>query len=186
MHPHIDALACIGCGSCVAACPEEDVLAVIDGKATLVHGAKCVGHGSCAEACPVGAITLLMASPGRSVDLPVLNEHFETSVPNMFIVGELGGLGLIKNAITQGRQAAEHVASWHKGRNGKDDVATVAGLIGHLIHFLGLNVYDVAIVGAGPAGLAASLTAKKHKLSYLLLEQGDVGGTICSTPAGRS
>jgi putative YpdA family bacillithiol system oxidoreductase len=161
MHPHINALTCIGCGGCVSACPEEGVLAVIDGKATLVHGAKCVGHGLCADACPVGAITLLMASPGRSADLPVLSEHLETNVKNMFIVGELGGLGLIKNAITQGRQAVEYIASRNPPRNGG---------------------YDVTIIGAGPAGLAAALTAKKHKLSYLLLEQGDVGGTILQYP----
>ncbi len=161
MHPHIDALNCIGCGTCVSACPEGDVLAVIDGKSTLVHGSKCVGHGLCAEACPVGAITLMMAAPGKSANLPILDAHFQTSVENMFIVGELGGMGLIRNAVTQGRQAVEFIAGRHKGSNG---------------------LYDVAVVGAGPAGLAAALTAKQHGLKYLLLEQGDVGGTILKYP----
>jgi len=161
MHPHIDALHCIGCGTCVSACPEGDVLAVIDGKATLVHGSKCVGHGLCAEACPVGAITLMMAAPGKSADLPILDEHFQTNVENMFIVGELGGIGLIKNAVTQGRQAVEYIASRHRGSNG---------------------IYDIAVIGAGPAGLAAALTAKQHGLKYILLEQGDVGGTILKYP----
>lgn len=32
-HPHIDVNWCIGCGACVTACPEGDVLAVIGGKA---------------------------------------------------------------------------------------------------------------------------------------------------------
>jgi putative YpdA family bacillithiol system oxidoreductase len=161
MHPHIDALNCIGCGTCVSACPEGDVLAVIDGKSTLVHGSKCVGHGLCAEACPVGAITLMMAAPGKSANLPILDAHFQTSVENMFIVGELGGMGLIRNAVTQGRQAVEFIAGRHKGSNG---------------------LYDVAVVGAGPAGLAAALTAKQHGMKYLLLEQGDVGGTILKYP----
>ena len=161
MHPHINALACIGCGGCVDACPEGDVLAVIDGKATLVNGAKCVGHGLCADACPVGGITLMMAAPGRSADLPVLNAHLETSVRNMFIVGELGGLGLIKNAMSQGRQAVEYIASRPFPRNGK---------------------LDLAIVGAGPAGIAAALAAKQHSLRYVLLEQGEVGGTILQYP----
>ncbi len=161
MHPHIDALNCIGCGTCVSACPEGDVLAVIDGKSTLVHGSKCVGHGLCAEACPVGAITLMMAAPGKSANLPILDAHFQTSVENMFIVGELGGMGLIRNAVMQGRQAVEFIAGRHKGSNG---------------------LYDVAVVGAGPAGLAAALTAKQHGLKYLLLEQGDVGGTILKYP----
>ena len=161
MHPHINAMECIGCGGCVDACPEEDVLGVIDGKAVLVHGSKCVGHGLCADACPVGAIVMMMAAPGRSADLPVLNEHFETSVRNMFIVGELGGMGLIKNAITQGRKAVEHIASRARTSDG---------------------AYDVVVVGAGPAGLAAGLSAKANKLKYLLLEQGDAGGTILQYP----
>ena len=161
MHPHINAMECIGCGGCVDACPEEDVLGVIDGKAVLVHGSKCVGHGLCADACPVGAIVMMMAAPGRSADLPLLNEHFETSGRNLFIVGELGGMGLIKNAITQGRKAVEHIASRARTSDG---------------------AYDVVVVGAGPAGLAAGLSAKANKLKYLLLEQGDAGGTILQYP----
>ena len=161
VHPHINALTCIGCGGCVDVCPEGDVLAVIDGKATLVNGAKCVGHGLCADACPVGGITLMMAAPGRSADLPVLDTHLETSVQNMFIVGELGGLGLIKNAISQGKQAVDYIASRALSRNGK---------------------LDVAIVGAGPAGIAAALAAKQHSLRYVLLEQGELGGTILQYP----
>ena len=161
MHPHINAMECIGCGGCVDACPEEDVLGVIDGKAVLVHGSKCVGHGLCADACPVGAIVMMMAAPGRSADLPLLDEHFETSVRNLFIVGELGGMGLIKNAITQGRKAVEHIASRARTSDG---------------------AYDVVVVGAGPAGLAAGLSAKANKLKYLLLEQGDAGGTILQYP----
>jgi putative YpdA family bacillithiol system oxidoreductase len=161
MHPHINAMECIGCGGCVDACPEQDVLGVFDGKAVLVHGSKCVGHGLCADACPVGAIVMMMAAPGRSADLPILNEHFETSVRNLFIVGELGGMGLIKNAITQGRKVVEYIASRPRTSNG---------------------AYDVVVVGAGPAGLAAGLTAKANRLKYLLLEQGDAGGTILQYP----
>ena len=161
MHPHINAMECIGCGGCVDACPEQDVLGVFDGKAVLVHGSKCVGHGLCADACPVGAIVMMMAAPGRSADLPILNEHFETSVRNLFIVGELGGMGLIKNAVTQGRKVVEYIASRPRTSNG---------------------AYDVVVVGAGPAGLAAGLTAKANRLKYLLLEQGDAGGTILQYP----
>jgi len=161
MHPHIDALNCIGCGSCAAACPEEDVIAVLRGKATLVHGSKCVGHGLCAEACPVGAITLVMAAPGRSAWLPILSAQYETTLPNVFIAGELGGLGLIKNAITQGKGALEEIAKRRRPGNG---------------------VLDVVIVGAGPAGLAAGLKAKELGMRYCVLEQGDIGGTILQYP----
>ncbi|MGA9118968.1 MAG: NAD(P)-binding domain-containing protein [Bacteroidota bacterium] len=166
MHPHIDALLCIGCGGCVSACPEGDVLGVIDGKATLVHGAKCVGHGLCADACPVGGITMLMASPGKSADLPILSDQFETTVKNLFIAGELGGIGLIRNAVSQGKSVIETIAA--RVRNG--GVRTPEG------------VFDVAVVGAGPAGLAAALAAKDEGLNYVVLEQGGAGGTMLQYP----
>jgi len=161
MHPHIDALACIGCGSCVGACPEGDVLGLINGKATLVHGAKCIGHGLCAEACPVGAISLVMAPPGRSANLPVISQDYETTIPNLFIAGELGGIGLIKNAVLQGRHAVETIAARRGPRDG---------------------ALDVVIVGAGPAGLAAGLTAMKEGLRYCILEQDELGGTVLQYP----
>lgn len=161
MHPHIDALSCIGCGSCAAACPEEDVIAVLGGKAVLVHGSKCVGHGLCAEACPVGAITLVMATPGRSAWLPILSSRYETTLPNVFIAGELGGMGLIKNAITQGKDAVEEIARRRRPGDG---------------------ILDVVIVGAGPAGLGAGLKAKELGLRFCVLEQGDIGGTVLQYP----
>ncbi|MEW5798936.1 MAG: NAD(P)-binding domain-containing protein [Bacteroidota bacterium] len=165
MHPQIDALQCIGCAACVRACPEGDVLGIIEGQATLIHGAKCVGHGLCAEACPVGAINLLMAKPGRSADLPMIDERYETSVKGIFIVGELGGLGLIKNAITQGAAVVRHISS--------------------LPHSADDDAYDIAIIGAGPAGFAAGLTALENNLRYVILEQNDIGGTVLQYPRAK-
>ena len=133
-HPHIDISYCIGCGACVDVCPEGDVLAVIAGKAAIVNGQKCIGHGLCADACPVGAIEIVMASPSVSADLPWLSAEYETSVPGVFIIGELGGLALIKNAVNQGRDCVDTIAgraasrprspafstcaSWVRGRPG--------------------------------------------------------------------
>src|SRR6202142_4353800 len=111
LHPHIDATYCIGCGTCTAVCPEGDVLAMLGGKAVIANGQKCIGHSLCAEACPVGAITMVMASPSMGANLPQLTAEYETSVPNLFIVGELGGLALIKNAINQGRDCADTIAA---------------------------------------------------------------------------
>src|ERR1700731_4562252 len=119
-HPHIDANNCIGCAACTMVCPEGDVLAMLGGKAVIVNGYKCIGHSLCAEACPVGAITMVMASPSMGADLPQLSPDFETSVPNLFIVGELGGLALIKNAINQGRDCTNTIAARIPGlRKGK-------------------------------------------------------------------
>jgi thioredoxin reductase/ferredoxin len=166
-HPHIDATHCIGCGACVEVCPEGDVLAVIGGKAAIVNGHKCIGHGLCAEVCPVGAITIVMASPSVSADTPQRTPQYETNVPNLYVVGELGGLALIKNAVNEGRSCVD----------------TIAGRL------LGINrgrsaqgVVDVCIVGAGPAGISASLRAIEKKLSYVTLEQEEFGGTVAKYP----
>ena len=166
-HPKIRTESCIGCGACVTVCPEGDVLALINGKATIVNGHKCIGHGLCAEACPVGAIDLVMAKPSSGADLPIINAGYETSVENLFIAGELGGLALIKNAVNQGRDCvdviAQRLSSGSAGRTKQD-------------------VFDVIIVGAGPAGISASLRAAEHGLRALTLERESVGGTVSKYP----
>jgi putative YpdA family bacillithiol system oxidoreductase len=163
-HPHIDNLHCIGCGGCTEVCPEGDVLAMVGGKAVIVNGYKCIGHGLCADACPVGAITMVMSTASMGADMPRLTPQYETSVKNMFIIGELGGLALIKNAINQGRDCIDTVAQ--KIKNGR----SLSG------------VYDVLIVGAGPGGISASLRAIEHKLNYITIEQDEVGGTVAKYP----
>jgi thioredoxin reductase (NADPH) len=165
-HPHIDTSYCIGCATCTTVCPEGDVLAMIAGKAVIVNGYKCIGHGLCAEACPVGAITMVMATPSMGADMPYLSPENETSIPNLFIIGELGGLALIKNAVNQGR----------------DCVDTIGERLANHPHAKSPDIYDVLIVGAGPAGIAASLRAIEHKLNYITLEQDEVGGTVAKYP----
>src|ERR1700757_1306958 len=166
-HPHIDNTYCIGCATCTTVCPEGDVLAMLGGKAVIVNGYKCIGHSLCADACPVGAITMVMASPSMGADMPTLTGEFETTVPNLFIVGELGGLALIKNAVNQGRECIDNVLDRFTA---KGTARTVP------------DVYDVLIIGAGPAGIAASLRAIQHKLKYLTLERDEIGGTVAKYP----
>src|SRR6202142_749517 len=134
-HQHIDNNYCIGCGTCTSVCPEGDVLAMIGGKAVIVNGHKCIGHGLCADACPVGAITMVLASPSMSADMPRLTPQYETSVENLFIIGELGGLALIKNAVNQGRDCIDTIAS----RISPKPTGKAAS-----------DIHDVLIVGAGP------------------------------------
>lgn len=166
-HPKIDSDQCIGCGSCVTVCPEGDVLAVVSGKATIINGHKCIGHGLCAEECPVGAITMVMAKPSSGADIPVISEEHETNVNNLFIAGELGGLALIKNAVNQGRDSMDAIAERLNNQG--------AGTADH-------DVLDVVIVGAGPAGISASLRASEHGLKALTLERESVGGTVSKYP----
>jgi thioredoxin reductase len=140
---------------------------MLGGQAVIVNGYKCIGHSLCAEVCPVGAITMVMASPSMSADLPALTPEFETSVPNLFIVGELGGLALIKNAINQGRDCTDTIAKRIPG-----------------LKKAGSNseVLDALIVGAGPAGISASLRAIEKKLNYLTVDEGEIGGTVSKYP----
>jgi thioredoxin reductase/Pyruvate/2-oxoacid:ferredoxin oxidoreductase delta subunit len=166
-HPHIDSVYCIGCSICTHVCPEGDVLAMLGGKAVIVNGHKCIGHALCAEACPVGAITMVMASASMGNDMPALTSEFETNVQNMFIVGELGGLALIKNAINQGRDCVDTITNRLKAMGPARSAPGVS---------------DVLVVGAGPGGISASLRAIENKISYITVEQDEVGGTVAKYP----
>jgi thioredoxin reductase (NADPH) len=165
LHPVIDYSRCLGCGTCVKACPEKSVLGLIGNRAQLITPASCIGHGACKTACPTQAISLVFGTASRGVDIPQVGEDFQTNIPGIYIAGELGGMGLIRNAIEQGRQAIDAIAS-----NGRKSPA------GQL---------DVLIVGAGPAGISAAMAAKASNLSYGVLEQDTVGGTIAHYPRGK-
>jgi thioredoxin reductase (NADPH) len=171
LHPAINPLHCIGCAACVAACPEENVLGVIGGKAELIHPTKCIGHGACAAACPTHAITLVFGTATRGVDIPVVGPDFQTSVPGVFIAGELGGMGLIRNAVEQSKQAV-------------DAIAKLEG-IGHREARDTVDRLDLVIVGAGPAGFSASLASMQRKLRFITLEQDTLGGTVAHYPRGK-
>jgi thioredoxin reductase (NADPH) len=162
-YPQIDYYKCIGCGACIDACPEGNVLGIVAGKATIINGLKCVGHGKCGEACPVDGIKVGLGDISNRPDIPVLSDDYETNITNMYIAGELAGLALIKNALSQGNKVVEKIAVNHDKSNSN----------GH---------YDVLIVGAGPAGLSAALTAIKHDLSYMIIDQQGAGGTILQYP----
>ena len=166
-HPHIDTTSCIGCATCTTVCPEGDVLAMLAGQAVIVNGYKCIGHSLCAEACPVGAITMVLASPSMGADMPHLTPQYETSIKDIFIVGELGGLALIKNAVNQGRDCMDAIAT---------RIPTMRAAKP------GPDVLDALIVGAGPAGISASLRAIERKLNYLTLDEGEIGGTVAKYP----
>lgn len=165
LHPLIDRDLCIACNACAKACPEDEVLAIIGDKVELINPTHCIGHGACEVACPVNAITLVFGTEKRGIDIPHVGKTFETNVKGIYIAGELGGMGLIRNAITQGRQAMESIIA--SGKTGK-----------------GQGI-DVLIVGAGPAGFAASLCALQNKLRYVTIEQDSLGGTVSHYPRGK-
>ena len=165
LYPVIDPDRCIRSGACVDACPEDDILGIVNGKATIINASRCIGHGACFRACPVEAISLWIGTEKRGVDLPHVSTTFETNVPGIYIAGELGGMGLIRNAVTQGKEAVENIVKNFK----KDSRAT----------------YDLIVVGAGPAGISATLAAKKADLNVLTLEQDTLGGTVFNFPRSK-
>ena len=165
LYPHIDLNTCIGSAACVAACPEKDILGIVDGVATVINTSNCVGHGACFHDCPVEAISLRIGTETRGIELPHISESFETNTKGIYIAGELGGMGLIKNSVEQGQQAMENIAK--NRRPSKEDVI------------------DVVIIGAGPAGISASLEAKKQGLSAVTLEQDSLGGTVYTFPRAK-
>jgi thioredoxin reductase (NADPH) len=166
-HPHIDNNYCIGCATCTLVCPEGDVLGMVGAKAMIINGYKCIGHGICADACPVGAITMIMASPSVGANLPTLSSEYETNIKDMFIIGELGGLALIKNAVNQGRQCVDTIVARMEAQPRTKSSP---------------DIHDILIVGAGPAGLTASLRAIEKKLSYITVEESEIGGTVAKYP----
>jgi len=164
LHPVINHVRCLGCASCIKACPENQVLGLIHGKAHLIDPTHCIGHGACKKACPFNAIELVFGTEKRGVDIPQVNDDFQSNVPGIYIAGELGGMGLIRNAVTQGVQAVESIRK---------------------LDGIGSKELDLVIVGAGPAGIGASLAAKAAKLKFVTLEQESLGGTVSHYPRGK-
>ncbi|MBK7644752.1 MAG: NAD(P)-binding domain-containing protein [Planctomycetes bacterium] len=165
-YPNIDIARCIGCGTCVDSCPESGVLEMVNGQAMVVHGARCVGHGKCAEDCPVGAIAVELGDIAVRDDIPALSDKFESTLtPGVFLAGEITGWALIRTAISHGTVVADEVARRVKELGPAPE-----------------NVFDLVIIGAGPAGIACALESKLHGLSYMVLEQSEMYGTVGKYP----
>jgi thioredoxin reductase/NAD-dependent dihydropyrimidine dehydrogenase PreA subunit len=163
LYPLINPDICIGSFSCLNACPEGDILGIVESRPLLVMPSHCIGHGKCAAECPTEAIRLVIGTSERGVDLPEVDEFFESSRPGVHVVGELGGMGLIRNAMTQGVQLGRRLSSTLERK-------TMAKAV------------DVAIVGSGPAGIATALALREGGVTFRMLEQQTFGGTVAQYP----
>jgi dihydropyrimidine dehydrogenase (NAD+) subunit PreT len=165
--PVIDLSRCLGCGTCVRSCPEEGVLQLVHGQASVVNAGACVGHGNCVAECPVGAVTLTQGDLSSRRDVPVLEHSLQAvGTPGLFLAGEITARALIRTATQQGAQVVRSI----QARSGEAS----SGPVGEL---------DLVIVGAGPGGLSAALAAREAGLEFVLIDQETVvGGTVAKYP----
>jgi thioredoxin reductase/ferredoxin len=158
---------CIGCEACVDACPTE-VLELLHHKARVVRFSDCVQCEQCANACPTTALVMYRdGTVPQTLTVAELDEHFQTGVPGQYLIGEVAGKPLVKNAANLGRAVIEHVTR---------TLGTPASP----------GVLDVVIVGSGPGGLSAGLTCIRNKLSCVVLEKEHViASTVARYPKGK-
>jgi thioredoxin reductase len=170
-HPVINAATCIGCHGCVDACP-HDVLAIVNGVSTPIALDQCMEDTGCQVECPTSPKSCIVVNTKKKIPVrkvPKRDNRFQTNVPGIYLIGDVSGTPLIKNAIEEGAGVVENIAEdlAKQGGNGGAD-------------------YDIAIVGIGPGGLSATSIAKQRGLRYVAIEQEKVAATIQSTyPAGK-
>ena len=160
---------CIGCEACIDVCPTE-VLDLINHKVRVSRFSDCVQCEQCANACPTMALVMYReGTTPKMLTVPELDENFQTGVPGQYLIGEVAGKPLVKNAANLGRAVIEHIVKELRAS------PPPAG-----------DVHDVVIVGSGPAGLSAGLTCLKHQLRCLVLEKEQViSSTVARYPKGK-
>lgn len=164
--PVIDATRCLGCNACVNACA-FDVLQIENFVARVVRPEACCGAVTCAEVCPNGSLTI--REEGDPSDaLPLSAEGESLVLPGIYVVGDLSGIPLIKNAVAGGARAVRHIASQKK-----PEAAASEGTL------------DLVVVGAGAGGLSAALSAKEKGLSFWVIEQSTVAATVQEFPRAK-
>ncbi|HEX8998528.1 MAG TPA: NAD(P)-binding domain-containing protein [Blastocatellia bacterium] len=170
-HPVINTATCIGCHACVDACP-HDVLAIVNGKSTPIAIEQCMEDTSCQVECPTVPKSCIVVNTVKKIPkrkVPNRDQKFMTNVPGVYLIGDVSGVPLIKNAINEGGGVIDYIVNDLKESGAKGNAD-----------------YDVAIIGIGPAGLSATALAKQRGLSYIAIEQDQVVATIQQTyPGGK-
>ena len=170
-HPVVITERCIGCHACVDACP-HDVLAIVGGVATPVARDQCMEDTACQVECPVNPKACIVVNTTKKIPprkVPNRDARFMTNVPGCFIIGDVSGTPLIKNATNEGADCVHFIRDELRGGAPPEPKADV----------------EVAIVGVGPAGLSAAITAERLGLSYAAIEQDTVLATIEAYPANK-
>ncbi len=162
---------CTGCDACVAVCP-TNVLDLVANKSRVLRFEDCIQCEACMFACPTEALVMFPeGGVPPPLKIPEIDENFQTAVPGQYLIGEVAGKPLVKNAANLGRSVIEHIL---KG-------GLRAGALG-----AGETTVDVAIVGSGPGGLSAALSCIQRGLSYVVLEkEQEIASTISRYPKGK-
>jgi thioredoxin reductase len=169
-HPVIFPERCIGCHACVEACP-HDVLAIVNGIATPIARDQCMEDTACQVECPVSPKACIVVNTTKIIPprkVPARDSSFMTNVPGCYIIGDVSGTPLIKNAANEGADVIRHISEELKSATPEPKAEV-----------------DVAIIGAGPAGLSAAVLAQKAGLRYVGIEQDKVLATIDAYPANK-
>src|SRR5690606_16302574 len=162
---------CTGCDACVAVCP-TNVLDLVANKSRVLRFQDCIQCEACMFACPTEALVMFPegAQP-PPLKIPEIDENFQTAVAGQYLIGEVAGKPLVKNAANLGRAVVEHALA----------TGMYPGALGG-----GPDTVDVAIVGSGPGGLSAALTCIQKGLSYVVLDKEQmIASTIARYPKGK-
>ncbi|MGE0126747.1 MAG: NAD(P)-binding domain-containing protein [Blastocatellales bacterium] len=169
-HPVINPLLCIGCHACVEACP-HDVLDIVGGVAMPVALDQCMEDTSCMVECPTSPKACVVVNTKKVIPprkVPRRDQSLMTNVPGIYLIGDVSGVPLIKNAINEGARVIDCVVEALQAEPSAAE-----------------SEYDVAIIGIGPAGLSAAAIAKQRGLKYVAIEQNKIANTIRTFPAGK-
>lgn len=166
---------CTGCDACVTVCP-TDVLELKNNKSRVLRFGDCIQCEQCANVCPTTA--LVMHHEGTAappVQVPDLDDYYQSKVPGLYLLGEAAGKPLVKNAVNLGRAAVEHLLRSGMRPGAIDGQSSEQ-----------LTCVDVVVIGSGPAGLSAAMSCVQRKLSYVVLEKDAfVASTIARYPKGK-
>ena len=159
---------CTGCDACVAVCP-TNVLDLVNNKSRVLRFEDCIQCEACEWACPTEALVMhLEGTEPPPVKVPDIDNTFQTRVSGQYLIGEVAGKPLVKNAANLGRGVVEHIVKKGLKASKKADLL------------------DVIIVGSGPGGMSAALSCIQKGLSYLVIEkEGIISSTVSRYPKGK-
>src|SRR5260370_29839133 len=98
----------------------------------------------------------ILDSPNADTRRPVIDANFQSNIAGLYVIGDLGGAPVVKLAMAQGSQVADHIAA-------KPDARTAAASSDP-------NGKCLMTVAAGASVLLSALGAPAHRLRVVVIE----------------